>query len=126
MRVCRHYRIPHSLFLGRVPGPGEPLWLEDDQDKALRFEQYLEEQAIGQCPSCHTHRDDWTDPETGRNLVEPAWEVAVVECPGCRRLADRSRDLGKSGDTDGRRVVLQPAGTAASEAEQRAVRMVGG
>jgi hypothetical protein len=120
MRVCRHYRIPHSLFLGRVVGPDEPLWSEDDQDKALRYEQHLDEQRAQQCPSCHTTRDEWLDPVTGQNLLEPAWEVAVVECPGCRRIADSERTLRESKDADGRRVILQSKGTAEAQAAQRA------
>ncbi len=124
MRVCRHYRIPHSQFLGRVVGPGEPLWLESDQDKAVQYEQWLIEQVEAMCPNCHTSQDDWTDPATGRPVPDPPWETAVLECPGCRRLAAREEKLREDGDTAGRRVILRPAGTGASKAAERAARTV--
>ena len=75
--VCR-IGIPYSEFLGRVPGPAEPRWLDDDRELAVAFERWN-----GQvCPSCGLHPLDWEDE------LDETWKGVLRTCFGCRELDD--------------------------------------
>lgn len=105
MEVCHHYRIPHSVFLGRAPAPGEPAWLDDDQDKALAYQARLHEaeaDRASSCPSCGTLAEDWIDPDSGMRLARPKWIVELEECPGCRVI---EAELGQLDEDRRRRAV---------------------
>lgn len=50
--------MPRSIFLGRVPQPGEPLWLDEDRAWAIAL---LAEQRDA-CPGCGQPRSETFDP----------------------------------------------------------------
>lgn len=75
MRFCNKVGIPHSVFTGRVVRPGEPMWLDDDQDKAIAY-MLLEGELCGQC---HTAFREW-DADTDAYIVE------AKRCLGCEAL----------------------------------------
>lgn len=89
--------------MGRpTPEPGEPLWLDDDQDKVnayLKLERTL-------CPRCGTAEADWVHPGTKRLLEEPKWEPTTFRCHGCATLGLAEKEVP---DREvGVRVVLVP------------------
>jgi hypothetical protein len=45
--------------MGRVPGPGEPRWTEEDTAYALEYEAW----AADVCPGCGHHLSESTDEE---------------------------------------------------------------
>jgi hypothetical protein len=48
---------------------------------------HLDSSEHGRCGHCGTRRSDWLT-DDGRQLVEPAYVAEIVDCPGCRRLAE--------------------------------------
>ena len=87
--------IPHSIFLGRVPKPGEPYWLDDDQDKALAF---VAERAKV-CPDCATRPEEWAEDEY-------AYVADTYVCPGCEVL-DMEREQLREGARRGEKPFLR-------------------
>lgn len=69
--------IPHSVFMGRVVGPGEPMWLPEDADLALEWQA---EQDIT-CKGCGQPVDEST-----ATASEGGYEGHAVVCFGCREL----------------------------------------
>lgn len=57
VRAAVALQTPLSIFLGRVQGPGEPLWLPDDRDVVLAWHAYQDDSLCGQCGNprelCH-------------------------------------------------------------------------
>lgn len=92
---CVPNAIPHSVFLGRVVGPGDPMWLEDDQDKALEWLRREKQK----CPGCRTTREEWQRDPT-------AYIGAHEICPFCEVL-EQERD-NVDDDAKGVRVYLRP------------------
>lgn len=82
------------MFLGRVVGDGEPMWLDDDQSKALAFEAEISKV----CVLCGTRREEW-DPEDGGD--EFAYVAKAERCPGCETLADARENVPEDADTKG-------------------------
>ena len=79
--------IPHSVFLGRVVRPGvDPQWTDEDQDKALAFEQ----EKARCCSGCGTRPEEW-DPERGGDRF--AYVGARRYCPGCEVLHQEGRHI---------------------------------
>lgn len=111
MAVCHHYRIPHSVFLGRTVEPGDPMWLDDDRAKALAYHRHLSHESGGRCPSCRTEASDWVDLESGRRLVTPAWTAETYVCHGCREIDRVSQDI-PDDERSYRHVRLAPADAA--------------
>ncbi|MFR9796636.1 hypothetical protein ACL02U_12130 [Streptomyces sp. MS06] len=71
--------MPRSIFLGRPwPGPGEPLWLDDDRAWALT----LAEVEADTCADCGQPWSEATDP-----AHEGRWHAAVVRCHACAAAA---------------------------------------
>lgn len=71
MRLCNQMGIPHSIFTGRAwPRPGEPMWLDDDQDKAIAF--MLLEAEI--CQGCGWAERQWKDDD----------EVFIADAKRCK------------------------------------------
>lgn len=68
--------IPHSVFLGRVVAPGEPVWLDADRDKAVWWLIH-QRQA---CPECGTRAEEWSD-DPDAYVPEPH------HCRGCEVAA---------------------------------------
>jgi len=62
------------VFTGRVVGPGDPVWAEDDVDLALAWQ--AEQKAM--CKGCGHHLDESTDGATRRQ-----WEAQELICHGC-------------------------------------------
>jgi hypothetical protein len=76
MDYCGPRGIPHSVFLGRAVGPGQPQWTADDRDKALWWMLHEREK----CPNCGTRPEEW-DPAQGGDLHAYAWKPR--HCRGC-------------------------------------------
>lgn len=57
MAYCAPRGIPHSVFLGRAVGLGEPAWLDADRDKAI---WWLIHQRLT-CSNCGTRAEEWQD-----------------------------------------------------------------
>lgn len=77
---CGPRGIPHSVFLGRIVGPHDPQWTEDDREKALWWMIHESEK----CPSCRTRKDEY-DPKQGGDLHAYQWKSH--HCRGCEILA---------------------------------------
>lgn len=91
------------MFLGRPwPGPGEPMWLDDDQDKVGAYLRLRREV----CARCGTVDSDWIDQTTGRYRDDPPYEATLFRCHGCRELEEALEEV-PSGQK-GVRVALIP------------------
>lgn len=78
LRLCRESNLPHSTFLG---------WDQQDRDKALHYQAWLD----GNCPGgCGTRPEEW-DPDRGGSRF--AYTPVVDRCPGCELIAMTRRDL---------------------------------
>lgn len=101
MAFCNERGIPHSVFLGRVVGPGEPQWLPEDRAKAIAA--VLEKGEV--CGRCHTADWQWEeDPH--------AFEPVKLNCKGCyvlRKAEEGERESTMPGDV----LVLVPKAVAA-------------
>jgi hypothetical protein len=83
--------VPLSVFLGRVVGEGEPLWLEDDQEWALA----LMEEDADRCRGCGEPRSETyatTTDARGRKVAAHLYEAERIECAGCRAISVASAD----------------------------------
>lgn len=87
--------MPRSVFMGRVVGDGEPLWLAEDRYWALAL---LEVEADA-CPECGQPWGEATDPAN-----EFKYTAELVRCHACSTSAKRVRahqDKSGEGSTDG-------------------------
>lgn len=96
------------MFRGRIVGPGEPLWLDDDRATALAYRKWLREDEATRCPRCRTRESDWIDPESGRPLRDPLWEAVIRECAGCAEAVDVEGDMTDEQRRDGAHVIFRP------------------
>jgi hypothetical protein len=71
--------LPHSVFLGRVVGPADPMWTDADRDKALAYERAMADL----CPSCRTRMSVW---EQERLSDTPPYVGQQRRCDGCQAL----------------------------------------
>lgn len=71
-----------------MPGPGEPLWLPEDRDKAIAYEIAAREA----CGTCGSREQDFLDAD-GRPLDPPRLMAEVQDCPGCAERTKGSLDL---------------------------------
>lgn len=96
--------MPLSIFLGRpTPKPGEPLWLDGDQDTAVAFMLWSERDKAERCQRCGTKEADWVDPVSGKELRDPKWRAVVRRCVGCGELQEvESEDVDDGRPRDGR------------------------
>lgn len=88
MAYCGPKGIPHSVFLGRAPAPGEPAWLPEDMVKALEWQAW----EAARCSGCGVHPHDWQD-ATGRELPDIPFEAEPVYCAVCHIREDAQADL---------------------------------
>lgn len=98
--------MPLSIFRGRPwPGPGEPLFTDDDMDAALAYQAMQ----ASLCARCNTRPDEWIDPATKRDYDVPPYLPVLVECPGCdvKHRAHEDMTRGMHGDTSHLRVELR-------------------
>lgn len=70
---CAPKGIPLSIFLGRVQGFGEPLWLEDDTRKAVAWQ--AEQNA--RCSGCGQPRSECMSEDA------PDYEAEMWRCFAC-------------------------------------------
>ena len=75
-----------------MPGPGEPLWLDDDRDWVLALLD-LEADA---CSGCGQPRSESMDRDG-----EFAYVAEPIRCHACAALARASRDFTESNPTAG-------------------------
>ena len=81
--------MPRSIFLGRaLPGPGEPLWLDEDRQWAMAL---LEVEA-DVCPEC---RQQWSKSTDAAS--EGTWKAELVRCHACAAAAARTAQFEKDG-----------------------------
>lgn len=78
------------MLLGRVVGPGEPLWTDEDRSDALAW--HREQQA--KCPQCGTPRDE-ADKYDVRH-----WTPRRHVCSPCRVIAHEQQHDRDSGQRD--------------------------
>ena len=69
------------MFLGRVVGEGEPLWLDEDRDYALAL-HFLEQET---CGGCGQPRSESTAIEN-----DGAYRAEPVRCHACAALSRQS------------------------------------
>lgn len=79
---CVERGIPHSVFLGRVVGPNDPQWTDDDRDKVLAYRDAM----ASVCPSCRTRRELWERDDL-------AYIGQLDSCPGCRALSEEEQNI---------------------------------
>lgn len=84
MQYCGPRGIPHSVLLGRIVGPNDPLWLDSDREKAVWWATYQAQT----CPDCGTRPDEWTD-DPNAFAPEPHF------CRGCEVAAQGNDHLEK-------------------------------
>lgn len=88
MAYCEDKAIPHSVFKGRVVGPGDPYWLDEDQAKVIAYR--LEK--AQRCHKCGTAGWEWeTDPH--------AYEPKIDVCIGCVKLEAARKDISPGDQT---------------------------
>jgi hypothetical protein len=91
---CSPAGIPHSIFLGRPwPGPGEPLWTDEDRRKVLEWQA----DKRSHCSSCGQRQSDWLD-EDGKEPRGPPFDVVETRCGGCEALGYHREDAKGSDD----------------------------
>lgn len=88
MEAARAWGVPRSVFLGRVVGSGEPLWLPEDRWWALA----LLEVECGQCRDCGQPLDESTHADS-----EFAYDASVSRCHGCSAASRRVHALQDGG-----------------------------
>lgn len=81
---------------------GQPLWLDEDQDKVHAWLRARSEV----CPQCGSTEADWIDPATRRFLDPPKWEPVTFRCHGCAEV-ERTQSAIPRGEA-GVRVILVP------------------
>lgn len=77
------------MFLGRIVGPGEPLWLHEDRMWALAWD-HVEQDRCGGCghPLSETTAEDADDAYLGH----------AIRCQACKAIADKTESVdGKRG-----------------------------
>jgi hypothetical protein len=101
MAVARQYQQPRRIILGDVlPGPGEPLWHDDDREWAIAYETWLAEL----CRECGTPRHVWNGAKDG----ELPFVGVVTSCRGCEEVADTEEEIPEGERKPWRRVVMVP------------------
>lgn len=78
--------MPHSEFLGRVVGPGEPRWEDRDRELALAYTAMDRER----CNGCGTFQDEW-------DRDRFAFVAHTSVCPGCENLENERANVPKEG-----------------------------
>lgn len=88
MEAARAWGVPRSIFLGRVVGAGEPLWLPDDRWWALA----LQEAESGLCRDCGQPLTESTHPDH-----EFSYDASVARCHGCTAASRRMKSVQEGG-----------------------------
>lgn len=96
VKFCCDHGIPISVFFGRVVEPGAPMWLAEDTEVAIGFEQW----AAAVCSNCGLHRFDW------EHERDETFKGTIVTCFGCVELADTRRTIPEK-TADDRKMALR-------------------
>jgi len=94
LRLCfaaHHFRIPRSVFLGRVVAEGEPLWLDDDRESALAYIEYLD----SLCGGCGNPAAESMD-----EANDGKYEAVPVHCFACAARDAENRAASKARSSD--------------------------
>jgi len=92
--------VPRSVFLGRVIGDGEPLWLPEDRYWALA----LAEVEANACPDCGQPWHEATDIKN-----EFKYKAQVIRCHACTTSAKTVKAKQEKGESvDGLHVQIEP------------------
>lgn len=103
MGFCVERGVPHSVFLGRVVGDGEPTWLPEDRAKTVAA--LLEKAQV--CHRCGTARWEWDE--------DPyAYEPVLEDCIGCLKLRRAEEGSRQELDQPGKSMRLVPKAVAAA------------
>lgn len=70
--------MPRSVFLGRIPRRGEPLWTDEDREWALALLAY----EADLCSGCGQSRAETTDEDN-----EFSYTAQALRCHGCAAVA---------------------------------------
>ena len=84
--------MPWSVFLGRVPVPGEPLWTDEDRGWSIALLEY----EADLCSGCGQPRS-----ESMGKANEFHYSPTVLRCHACKTVARKADDLADSKDTKG-------------------------
>lgn len=103
MAVARQYQQPRSVILGRVVKPGEALWLPEDLEWAIAYEDYL----ASLCAGCATPRSVWEGLRPGQDLP---FVGVTKSCRGCEEKYDTEQEIPEEERKPFRQVVMVPAG----------------
>jgi hypothetical protein len=83
--------VPRSLFLGRVPAPGEPLWTDDDRDWAMALLAYEADLC-----ECGQPRSESMSADS-----EFAYRTEPMRCHACQSIAKAAEPFAESGTGQG-------------------------
>lgn len=83
--------MPRSVFLGRVPAAGEPLWTDDDRDWAMALLAY--EADLCECGQPRS--------ESMSSEAEFAYRAEPMRCHACRAIARGSEAFAQDGGAQG-------------------------
>ncbi len=95
--------MPPSVFRGRVVGPGEPVWLDEDRDEAVAL--LAEEAATCECGE---PREQSMAPES-----DGAYAAEVLICHACAALSRVARKFSEDNPKQGgvmARISVRPRG----------------
>ncbi|MGH3010179.1 MAG: hypothetical protein ACRDLM_12345 [Gaiellaceae bacterium] len=85
------------MFLGRVVGDGEPLWLEDDRAWSIALQQVEADECAG-CGQPRSETMATTHNERGNIIPAHMYEAETIRCAACRA---KDQHLAEVEDHDG-------------------------
>lgn len=93
VETARAWGVPRSIFLGRVPKPDEPYWLESDRNYAIALE--AEEKATHTCG--HLIEEAFAKEADGAYMGE------AIRCHACAAAGREAEQFSKAeaADTNG-------------------------
>lgn len=94
VKYAAEHGIPLSVFLGRVPEPGEPVWLPEDRDVVAVWQS----EEAKKCAGCGTYSWEWDDD------AQP-YEPDHYTCRGCQMIEQHAAQLTDQ-SVDGVKVAL--------------------
>lgn len=95
IEAARAWATPRSVFLGRIPRRGEPLWTDEDRAWAIALLEY----EADLCSGCGQPRSETTEAAN-----ETKYTTTALRCHGCAAVARESEH--RSGPLDDRKGLL--------------------
>jgi hypothetical protein len=83
LEAARAWAVPRSVFLGRIVGPGEPAWTEQDRQWAIAL--LAEEKATHTCG--HLIEESFAKENDGRYVGE------AIRCHACAAAQRESQEF---------------------------------